>query len=460
VSFAMRLVCDHETLSWSEHPCDGDTPVCDRDACRACASGRSRCDGVSSRWFCVDGNWEGTAHACSSLRPHCEDGQCVPSLKIAAGGAHACAALPDFKLKCWGKGANGQLGDGYAPKVGLGRAVATVDLGQNRLVRAVAAGGAHTCALLDGGDVKCWGDNFWGQLGQGDRRSRGSQPGELGDALPSIALGGAASAVAAGQSHSCALLTDGRVKCWGANTSGQLGVGDTNARGDDDGEMGENLSPVEFGSGLGATVLGVGAQHNCAAVTDGGVKCWGANADGDEDRADDMLSVTLDRAFAVSALALGARHACALATDGRVACWGANAAGQLGVTSPESTTTPELLDFGHSQRAIAITAGANHSCAVLDGGELHCWGYNDRGQLGVGTLITMGPRWLSAAASPPIFGASAQGEVPIVDVSGGGSFTCALLETGSVKCWGDNTFGQLGAAGEAGDDIPPLDLGL
>ncbi len=122
----------------------------------------------------------------------------------------------------------------------------TVDLGTGRTVLSVTAGMEHTCALLDSGDVKCWGDNTHGQLGLGDTAHRGDGAGEMGDSLPTVDLGTGRTAVsiAAGSFHTCALLDTGNFKCWGFNVFGQLGLGDAASRGDDPGEMGDNLPIV------------------------------------------------------------------------------------------------------------------------------------------------------------------------------------------------------------------------
>ena len=142
----------------------------------------------------------------------------------------------------------------------------------------VEAGYQHTC-VLDVGAVKCWGENFNGQLGVGDTNDRGDNPGEMGTALLAVDLGAGvtATAVTAGGYHSCALLSTGAVKCWGSNLYGQLGLGDTNSRGDGPNEMGDALPAVDLGVGVTATAISVGTYHSCALLSSGAVKCWGAN---------------------------------------------------------------------------------------------------------------------------------------------------------------------------------------
>jgi len=173
---------------------------------------------------------------------------------ISAGGFHTCALLSSGAVKCWGFNHYGQLGLGRGNSRGdedgeMGAALPVVDLGSGVTVTAISAGRFHTCALLSSGAVKCWGDNAYGQLGFGDMNSRGDEDGEMGAALPVVDLGSGVTvtAISAGGYHTCALLSSGAVKCWGDNANGQLGFGDTNRRGDEDGEMGAALPVVDLG---------------------------------------------------------------------------------------------------------------------------------------------------------------------------------------------------------------------
>ena len=163
--------------------------------------------------------------------------------------------LDNETVKCWGGNGSGQLGLGDNADRGgqpgeMGDALLPVHLGPGRTAQALTAGFYHSCALLDNDSVKCWGDNDYGQLGLGDNNDRGDQPNEMGDALLPINLGEdrTTRAVAAGYVHTCALLDNETVKCWGENNSGQLGLGDINFRGYQPGQMGENLPPVDLGS--------------------------------------------------------------------------------------------------------------------------------------------------------------------------------------------------------------------
>ncbi|KAG2433214.1 hypothetical protein HYH02_012755 [Chlamydomonas schloesseri] len=186
------------------------------------------------------------------------------NITISAGYEYTCALLDNGSVKCWGWNDDGQLGLGDTSYRGdgpgeMGDTLPAVALGTGRTATAISAGGLHTCALLDNGSVKCWGWNDAGQLGLGDTSHRGDGPGEMGNRLPAVELGTGrtATAISAGGLHTCALLDNGSVKCWGWNDYGQLGLGDTSWRGDGPGEMGNRLPAVSLGTGRTAACLHV-----------------------------------------------------------------------------------------------------------------------------------------------------------------------------------------------------------
>jgi alpha-tubulin suppressor-like RCC1 family protein len=225
------------------------------------------------------GHW-GTAFVAYGVAP----GQRVRSFDRSPryDGYHLCALFETGAVRCWPSGQfaqdMGQFGWAYDANVPPA-SYPTVSLGTGRTAIAVALGDTHSCALLDNGAVKCWGTNDRGQLGVGDVFARGAAAADMGDALPAVALGGPARAIAAGGSHTCALLTSGAVKCWGLNDTGQLGQGNTNTIGDQPGEL-EALPAVDLGPGRTATAIDVGV-HSCAVLDTGAVKCWGSNTSGE-----------------------------------------------------------------------------------------------------------------------------------------------------------------------------------
>jgi alpha-tubulin suppressor-like RCC1 family protein len=200
---------------------------------------------------------------------------------------HTCAVLDDASVKCWGYNHKGQLGQGSTSNLGdggseMGDNLAAIDLGSGRSATAISAGEYHTCALLDNSSVKCWGSNPYGELGQGNSDHLGNGGGEMGDNLAPIDLGSGrtATAISAGRWHTCALLDDASVKCWGASDSGELGQGNTTYLGNGSGEMGDNLLAIDLGSGRTATAISTRAEHTCALLDNSVFKCWGKNHKG------------------------------------------------------------------------------------------------------------------------------------------------------------------------------------
>ncbi|KXZ46769.1 hypothetical protein GPECTOR_41g734 [Gonium pectorale] len=321
-------------------------------------------------WGNLNGNWDlgGSLYGQmgAALKPVPLGAGLEPSA-IGVGDLQACAVLqPGGLVKCWGSNPAGQLGQGDTrprwPSVptDMGINLRPVWLGQvgsgllpgpqvPLAATAVTGGAHHTCALLQpGGIVKCWGANNFGQLGQGDTWNRGDRPDQMGNSLEPVALGTGLSAVAvsAGWYHTCALLQPGGlVKCWGVNSGGELGQGDTENRGDQPGEMGDALKPVDLGPGLTAVALSAGSGYSCALLQPGGVvKCWGDwhngrlglgeqvnHGDGPRQMGAGLKPVELGRGLNVSALSGGLNHACVvLQPGGLVKCWGYNNWGQLG----------------------------------------------------------------------------------------------------------------------------------
>jgi alpha-tubulin suppressor-like RCC1 family protein len=203
---------------------------------------------------------------------------------IAIDNSHACALLDDATVKCWGQQAEGNLGNekpgfgavGDAPGE-MGDNLKPLDFGKGRTALQLGVGARHACVLLDDNKVKCWGSNNYGQLGLGDMKNRGDDPGEMGDNLPYVDLGKDRTAIqiAAAYFHSCAILDDNSLKCWGSGTFGANGQGENNNRGDAPGEMGDNLPPIDLGLGRHAIKTAPGANYNCALLDNHKVKCWG-----------------------------------------------------------------------------------------------------------------------------------------------------------------------------------------
>ncbi len=343
--------------------------------------------------------------------------------RISTGLAHTCALTESGQVKCLGDNSYGQLGSGTHAD---SRVLADVQ-GLKDPVVAVRAGGYHTCALTTAGAVTCWGANEKGQLG--NNLSYESTVPTAVSALP-----GGVKAISAGGSHTCALLADGTVRCWGDNAFGQLGNGTRTS----------SSTPVPVRNLKGVTAISAGAGHTCAIAATG-VWCWGNNIMGqlgDGSRTDRTTPVQVAGLSDVKAIAAGGMHSCALAANGQVRCWGFNGHGQLG----DGTTTDSLIPVTvkNLDAAQAVSAGGVHTCAV-SGGQAYCWGFNRRGELGDGSNTD---RSEPAPVSPPTSGITA--------LSAGGAHTCALTASG-IKCWGQNLYYQLGD-GTAENSSAPVDL--
>ena len=307
---------------------------------------------------------------------------------LAAGGHHSCAILDDGTVRCWGRAVEGQLG-GSSTAQGVAGITTAVQ---------VVTGVDHTCVLLENGDVRCWGSNAAGQTSDGSVTT------------PVSGIGPAV-AIAAGERHTCAAMADGTVRCWGLSSSGQLG-----------GVAAKAPIPVI----LTATGVTAGWYHSCALLFDKTVHCWGDGAKGQLGGSSFTTPVALYTT--TSAFDAGGRHTCAM-QDANVYCWGLNATGQLGNGGIADSPTPVAVQ---SWNIAGISAGAAHTCLRTIPGEVECWGYNGLGQLGIGTLVDVdGPNGVPTIAA-------------VTGIAAGAMHTCARTALGGIRCWGDNTDGQLG----------------
>lgn len=363
----------------------------------------------------------------------------------------------------------------------MGNNLKSIDLGTGRTAIQITAGEGHVCGLLDNNDIKCWGMNSFGQLGQGHDNNIGDAPGEMGDALKPIDLGFEAEpvSVVAGGLHTCVLLNDGQIKCWGRNRHGQLGIGHIRHVGDDEGEMGENLVSVQYTIRRTVIALVAGQEHTCMLVSPGNVKCWGANQSGqlgqghDDDYGDDLdeterniPSVDIGDDVSAMQISAGGDQTCVIIERGGLKCWGSIDLKAVGNSTNELGNNLPTIDLGYRAPATQVFNGLSQTCALIKEVNLLCWGANGRGQLALGhtshlfsyrqelgskEYITLGGEW-----------------VP-VSVSANGDHTCTLFENGQVKCWGSNSEGQLGqgfvtnVGDEPGEELirrlDPIDLG-
>jgi alpha-tubulin suppressor-like RCC1 family protein len=413
--------------------------------------------------------------------------------ELSAGGNHSCALFADGTVKCWGANSSGQLGLGDMVRRGdkaaqMGDKLLFLEFGSGKTVKRLGSGDTHNCAILNDGSLKCWGGNGDGQLGLGDTAARGNDSGEMGEFLPPVNLGKGrtAVAVALGSNHTCALLDNATVKCWGLNDVGQLGQGNTTDRGDNPGEMGDSLPAVNLGTNKKAMAIAAGSKHTCALLDDATVKCWGMNDFGQLglgstiDRGDDggemgdsLMAVNVGANKKVVAISTGFTRTCAQLDDATVKCWGSGITGQLGQgdsqnrgdNSGEMGDNLKPINLGTNAKLLTHFGGAGHLCGKLDDESIKCWGRNLDGQLGLGDTSSRGN-------APDEMG----DKLPTVNLGKGEKATslalgfvhsCALLSSGAVKCWGKSDEGQLGLGdpltrgnepNEMGDNLPAVKL--
>jgi cysteine-rich repeat protein len=413
---------------------------------------------------CGDGTVD-TGEACDDGNQRPGDGcsrSCRPEpVALSLGHMFACALSSIGTVKCWGMNYRAQLGAGDTEHRGdepgeMGAALPFVNLGTGRWVRKLVSGYAHSCALLDDHTVKCWGDGGLGQIGDGTDAYRGNEPGEMGDDLPVVDLGTGRTVldVATKGEFTCALLDDHSVKCWGDGYRGKLGQGDDESRGDEPGEMGDALPVVPLGAGRTARSIVVGNRFACAWLDNDRLRCWGWDLPQTEE-----LGMPLPTALVAD------DNLAAVYPDGTIRCWGAQYFTSLcGIFAGAGRRASDLSAL-ELDPVRTVSAGWGFKCAVLVDGSLKCWGRNDVGQLGLGDIDDRG---------------DARGEMgdalPRVDlgtgrtarfVATGARFSCAILNDATVKCWGPGNDGATGYGnetrrgddpGEMGDALPTVDL--
>lgn len=365
-------------------------------------------------------------------------GQSAPSVAgvvdIVAGDEFACALLGNGTVKCWGQNWYGQLGDGSQVERWT-----PVDVGHLNSVVAISGSGHSMCALEDSGEVKCWGRNGSGQIGDGTTTDR-TVPVRVGS------LGGPAISISAGRNHACALLQSGVLRCWGLNTAAQLGTGSPTP------SYSPNAVTVTVVSG-NVIQLTVGTEHTCVMVDTGAARCWGSNyagALGIGNLNPTMFAspqTPIGLSSGVARLVAGNATNCAVLIIGNVLCWGRNYDGQVGDGTTADTGFPTQVT-GLASGGVDVSPGSGHSCSILTDG-LMCWGANTSGQLGIDSVS-------SRSTLPRLAWGLLSG---VTKVAVGGNHTCAVVD-GGVMCWGGSEYGEIGDGANARRIKPAVVLGL
>ena len=350
---------------------------------------------------------------------------------IGGGQGYMCVLMKtDGGVKCWGS----SYGSGAGPAASSGpEPKDTINLSG---VVALAAGSSHNCALRNDGAVLCWGDNLYGSVGEASTATRYLTTPQIVNGIGS-AIG--ISTGASGQ-HSCALIANFSARCWGYGISGQLGNGLTSS---------SNV-PRQVAGGDAFATIATGAYHTCAVTLGGAAKCWGYNSHGqlgDGSKTERYTPTTvLGLGSGVVDVTAGFSHSCALLATGTVKCWGVASRGQLGNGGPTSGNNPDSttpVDVLNLTAVTSLTAGYYHNCATLLDGGVKCWGYR-LGAIGDGVQWTSSADYVQPTPSS-VVGLSG----PVVSLGTSWDYTCAVVVSGAVECWGAHPTGALSNAQQA-----------
>lgn len=402
-------------------------------------------------------------------------------------GQKTCTIFDGREVRCWGFLDVGRviIGDDFGE---MGINIPIVDVGSVSVPQSVYTSVSATCVLFANQRIKCWGI----QTALGNEHSRFTEfddPTEMGDNLAFVNLGTGVKVkeMCLTVDFACALTIEGRVKCWGSNFNGQLGLGDTTARSENVGDMGDNLPYVDLGNDLRATQISCNGLHTCVVLESGDLKCWGQNTHGQlglgdtEHRGDEpgemgtnLPLINLGSGLIVRQVSTGNSHTCVLLTNNRIKCWGLNSAGQLGYedtvdrgTSPtQMGENLQTVEYGGGI-IIEISLGKFMTCALLTGAAgTKCWGRNIHGSLGQGNTDNAGDAvgTMGSALNPIDLGTS----LDVLNIYPGTANACVRFADNSLKCWGSNFNGDLGLGdsenrgddpGEMGSSLPFVDLG-
>lgn len=303
-------------------------------------------------------------------------------IQISGGREHTCALMATLRVRCWGSGGSGRLGYGGTADVRVSPAQqGDISLGGDAIQ--ISAGREHTCALMATLRIRCWGEGGHGRLGYGGTDDVTISPAEQGD----VPLGGDAIEVSAGTYHTCALMATLQVRCWGDGSYGRLGYGGT-----DD----VRVPPADQGGvplGGDAIQVTTGLRHTCALMSNLQIRCWGSNFYGqlgyggtDDVRVAPAEKGDIPFGGEATQITAGWYHTCALTTALTVRCWGHGGSGRLGYggTAGVTATPAEQGDIPLGEDALYVSAAWEHTCALLSTLQLRCWGLGSNGRLGYG----------------------------------------------------------------------------
>ena len=349
---------------------------------------------------------------------------------IAAGEDHTCAIQSDGSVRCWGEGSYGRLGHGGSGDKNT--PTATASLGAGRTAIDITAGSTHTCAVLDNGSVACWGLNNYGQLGDGTTTNRNTP-------TQTLSLGRPAIAVEAGSHFStCALLDNGSVSCWGRNHKGQLGRGFTNSTADLSQRTPALTVPMP--GGLPVVALDISHYMVCGVLSDGSIACWGQYGGGNTP----SLQTFFNSSNPAIDVSTGRYAGCGLLENGSVTCWGTAWLG-TGGESQSSNAGVIWPNLGSGRTAVQIEMGRKHRCVLLDDDSVKCWGDDQYGQLGNGA---------GQGSKNAPYTTSFSSNLGLQNMVSGHWHTCIASKTNEIYCWGDGSSGKQGDGSSNNNQVP------
>lgn len=380
------------------------------------------------------------------------------AIALSLGAQHSCALLETKHVRCWGI-AN-LLGQGQSgPPILDPSALGDIPLGGP--VRAISSSNFHTCALMESGDVRCWGAQDGLRLGvmqSGAQAFVGDAPGEQATLVP---LPEPSIAVATAVNHSCAIGVSGQLRCWGVNVNGSLGAPQLTAGSHEPTEV----DLTRDGAPFIAQRVSLFAGHACATGLQNNLRtnfCWGLNTNGQLGTSNLLnygapnvpwppppIAAVGEMTRNPIEVHVGSQHSCGIQPSNDVRCWGASSFGRLGLPVSGDVNRVDgalrIVQFGGGffNQITAMSVGSLHSCAITVGDRhVRCWGRGTNGVLGTGTTANWGDTMPATTGPVP--------EVPLglgvgaVAVAAGPEHTCAILDDGDVRCWGKNSVGQLG----------------
>jgi len=369
-----------------------------------------------------------------------------PGKAVSTGGDTPCAVIGGGAVACWGY-AGASLGNGTTtgPETCYNGSCSTRPVAASGVTTATAISTSlgASCALLATGQVDCWGDNSWGELGTGTMMTCYSTFSPCSTTPVEVAGLTDATAVSTSNDHSCALLTTGQVKCWGQDGVGQLGNGEEGP--EMCGSVPCSTTPVAVIGVVNAIGVAAGSP-SCALLASGKVDCWDYYSLG-------KAPIEIPGINTATEIGAGSGYTCALLADGQIDCWGLNESGQLGDGTTSESATP--VTVSGITDAIALSAGEYHACALLATGQVDCWGENDAGEIGNGSAT--GPQRCSFYPGGSEFACSTtpvrvSGISNATVVAAGRWDSCAVLTGGQIDCWGSNGLGGLGNGTTAGPE--------